>query len=137
MQKKSWVVLALFAAAALTVSAACRPSETVEGQAKDAKITAQIKAKLARDVNASTLTSVDVNVTSGVVTLAGPVHSAEESSRIESTARSVEGVTRVQNNLQVLAQAPVVSAAVPTTGPVEFTPIPGATPGLPATTPTP
>jgi hypothetical protein len=137
MQRESWTIVALFAAAFLTVSAGCRPSETVEGQAKDAKITAQIKAKLARDVSAATLTSVDVNVTNGVVTLAGPVHSADESGRIESSARSVEGVTRVQNNLQVLSQAPVVSAAVPTTGPAEFTPIPGATPGLPGTTPTP
>lgn len=128
----------LFLAAAAIGLAACRPNETVEGQAKDAKIKAQIKAKLAKDVDASTLTSVSVNVTNGVVTLAGPVHNSEESSRVESTARAIEGVTQVNNNLQVLGGTPlVVSVTVPTPGMPAFTPIPGATPVLPGTTPKP
>jgi hypothetical protein len=114
----------------LLCAAGCRPNETVEGQAKDAKIKAQIKAKLASDVDASTLTSVEVNVTNGVVTLAGPVHSADESQRIESTVRAVEGVTQVNNSLQVLgaqASAPAgAGASIPVT--------PMASPS-PATTP--
>jgi BON domain len=114
----------------LLSAAGCRPNETVEGQAKDTKIKAQIKAKLASDVDASTLTSVEVNVTNGVVTLAGPVHSAEESQRIESTVRAVEGVKQVNNSLQVLgaqASAPAgAGAAIP------VTPLPSPSP---ATTP--
>lgn len=137
MLVKNRIGIAVLAGVAILSVAACRPNETVEGQAKDAKIKTQIKAKLASDVDAATLTSVSVNVTNGVVTLAGPVHSADESSRIEAASRSVEGVTQVNNNLQVLANAPVVSAAVPTIGPIPFTPIPGATPGLPGRTPAP
>jgi hypothetical protein len=49
------------------------------------------------------VTSVEVNVTNGVVTLAGPVHSADEKSRAEASARTVEGVVSVTNALQVLA----------------------------------
>lgn len=130
------IALGLLAAAVLTALVACRPNETVEGQAKDAKIKTQIKTKLASDVNAATLTSVEVNVTNGVVTLAGPVHNAEESSRIESTARSVEGVTQVHNNLQILGGAPSSASdgTPPAATPVAVTPLGAA---MPSTTPTP
>src|SRR5262249_16757675 len=90
-------------AGALLLALACRPNESLEGQAKDAKIAAQIKSKLASQVGASTITSIAVNVTNGVVTLSGPVHSAAESSQIESVARTVEGVQDVKNTMQVLA----------------------------------
>ncbi|MEP7132197.1 MAG: BON domain-containing protein [Acidobacteriota bacterium] len=93
----------LLVAAALTVAlAACRPNETVEGQARDAKIKANIKSKLATDVGAATLTSVDVNVTNGVVTLSGPVHSQDEKSRAETVAKAAEGVVSVNNALQIM-----------------------------------
>jgi hyperosmotically inducible periplasmic protein len=96
--------LAFSAALAVAIAAAsCRPNQSLEGQAKDAQIKTAVKAKLASQVDATTLTSIEVNVTNGVVTLAGPVHSAEESSRIESVARTVEGVTDVKNALQILA----------------------------------
>lgn len=97
-------------------SLACRPNETLEGQAKDAKIKTQIKAKLAAEVNATTLTSVQVNVTNGVVTLAGPVHTAEEKSRVEMIAQAVPGVTKVNNDLQILGGEPFgtpLTAATP------------------------
>jgi BON domain len=42
-----------------------------------------------------------VNVTNGVVTLAGPVSTEEDRQRAEAAARAVEGVTSVNNNLQV------------------------------------
>ncbi len=99
-------------------SIACRPNQTVEGQAKDAKIKTDIKAKLASDVGAATLTAVSVNVTNGVVTLAGPVHSGEEKSRIESIAKGAEGVVSVNNALQIMGDAPsaggMTSSAPPT-----------------------
>ena len=96
-------------------SIACRPNQTVEGQAKDAKIKTDIKAKLASDVGAATLTAVSVNVTNGVVTLAGPVHSGEEKSRIESIAKGAEGVVSVNNALQVMPEpAPAGGGAMTT-----------------------
>lgn len=92
----------LFVAAMVTLALpACRPNETIEGQARDAKIKAAIKSKLASDVGATTLTSVDVNVTNGVVTLSGPVHNQDEKTRAESVARSAEGVVSVNNALQI------------------------------------
>lgn len=97
------------AVAALLVS--CRPNQSVEGQARDAKIKTAIKSKLASDVGAATLTSVQVNVTNGVVTLSGPVHSEDEKNRVEAVARTVEGVASVTNSLQVLAPEQTTPAA--------------------------
>lgn len=118
----------------------CRPNETVEDQARDAKIKTAIKTKLASDVGAATLTSVSVNVTNGVVTLSGPVHSEDEKGRVESIARSAEGVVSVNNALQVMAAAPPSSGGMTTsTGSTATTttttsgtstaPLPTATPG--------
>jgi len=98
------IALTLTAAGILSAAFACRPSQSLEGQAKDARTAAQIKSKLVSEVGASTLTSIDVNVTNGVATLSGPVHSAEESRRIESAARSVPGVSDVRNSLQVISE---------------------------------
>ena len=84
---------------------ACRPNQTLERQTDDAAIEAKIKAKLASDVGAATITSVEVNVTNGVVTLAGPVGTAEERQKIETVAKGVEGVRSVTNNIQVSAPA--------------------------------
>ena len=104
---KTFTRILLAAAAILTLSVpACRPNETVEGQTRDAKIKAEIKSKLASDVGAATLTSVQVNVTNGVVTLAGPVHNQDEKARVESVAKAAEGVVSVNNALQIMGDAP-------------------------------
>lgn len=99
------------AMALLLASASCRPSQTLERQTDDAAIEARIKAKLATDVGASTITSVEVNVTNGVVTLAGPVNSQDEKQKIEAVARSVEGVRSVTDNIQVTAEVPSAQPA--------------------------
>lgn len=106
---KRSALIGLLAAALLV---ACRPSQTVEGQTEDVKIKTAIKTKLATDVGAATLTSVDVNVTAGVVTLSGPVSSEDDKNRIDGVVRSVEGVVSVSNNLQVLVQPQIVTPAV-------------------------
>ncbi len=106
--KKSAALLAILLGTALP---ACRANQSLEGQARDAKLAAQIKAKIASTVGAATITGIEVNVTNGVVTLAGPVHSAQESQRIESAARGVEGVANVQNAMQILGQEAVTPAA--------------------------
>jgi osmotically-inducible protein OsmY len=99
-------------------SIACRPNQTVEGQARDAKIKTDIKAKLASDVGAATLTSIQVNVTNGVVTLAGSVHSDEEKGRVETIAKAAEGVVSVNDALQVMPEpAPAGGGGMTTTTP--------------------
>jgi osmotically-inducible protein OsmY len=102
----------LLAFVAATAVAACRGNQSLEGQARDARIKTEIKSKLATQVDAATLLSVEVNVTNGVVTLAGPVHSIQESGRIESVARTVPGVTDVKVALQVLAPEAIITPGV-------------------------
>jgi osmotically-inducible protein OsmY len=86
----------------------CNRSQSPDRQVSDAQITTQIKSKLASDVNASTLTNIDVNTTNGVVTLAGQVENPERKRSAETIAASVPGVLRVNNNLQV---APAAASA--------------------------
>ncbi|MEO8429993.1 MAG: BON domain-containing protein [Acidobacteriota bacterium] len=113
------VSVAVFAVTtALVLLVSCRPNQSVEGQAHDTGIKAAIKSKLASDVGAATLTSIQVNVTNGVVTLAGPVHSEDEKARVEASARTVEGVASVTNALQVLApERPTPAAGNPPEAP--------------------
>ena len=66
----------------------------------DATITTTVKARLAQD-KLGTLTRVDVDTTSGVVSLNGVVKTPQERSRAEEVARGVGGVKKVINNLQV------------------------------------
>ena len=107
---------------ALALGLGCRPSQTVERQTKDAALEAQVKAKLAAEVGASTVTAVEVNVTNGVVTLAGPVRSEEEKQKAEAAARSVEGVSGVNNALQVMPVEPAPVTAPPMTTAPPVTP---------------
>jgi hypothetical protein len=121
--------LFIAAACATAVVTSCRPNETVESQARDAKIKTQVKSKIASDVGAATITAISVDVTNGVVTLAGPVHSDDEKSRAEASAKSVEGVVSVNNALQVqVAPAPASTGMTTSTA---MTPAPT----LPAVTP--
>ncbi len=129
MKKCLWNLVAAVSGFLLlaTLALACRPNQTVERQTDDAGIKTSIKAKLAADVRFSTLTAVSVDVTNGIVTLAGPVHSSDEKQKIEETARAVKGVVGVTNNLQVepsIGVTPAVAAATPPAGqqPVSLTP---------------
>ena len=45
--------------------------------------------------------NIDINMTNGVVTLAGEVPNADVKAEAQSEARGVSGVVRVINNLQV------------------------------------
>ncbi len=110
----------------LIASAACRPNQTVERQTEDTRIKTEIKAKLASDVRFSTLTAVSVDVTNGIATLAGPVHSSEEKQKIEEVVRGVKGVVNVTNNLQIepsTGRTPAAAATPPAAQqPVSMTP---------------
>jgi hyperosmotically inducible protein len=99
MLHKSGLLAASFVLVA--ASMACRMNETPAAQVKDAEIGAQLKGKLASDINASTLTDISVNVTNGVVTLSGQVKSGENKRKAEEIAHNLNGVGKVNNELQV------------------------------------
>lgn len=95
----------LLGMAALVVLAAyvagCKTSTSAGTQVDDAAIKTSVKAKLAADVKLSTLTNIEVNSTNGIVTLAGQVDNPDQRQLAAQVARSVDGVVRVNNELQV------------------------------------
>ena len=92
--------------AMLALLVACRTNESPEGQVDDMKIAAQVKAKLASDVGASTIANVSVNSTNGVVTLSGQVDSADNKAKAVTVAGAVPKVTKVVDALQVATKPP-------------------------------
>lgn len=86
---------------ALLAAAGCRTNETPEKQVNDVQITATVKAKLAEGIGAASVTNISVNVTNGVVTLAGTVHNADEKSKAVTIAQAVPKVAQVNDNLQI------------------------------------
>jgi len=92
-------ILALVIAAAYV--AGCKTTTSAGTQVDDAAIKTSVKAKLAADVKLSTLTNIEVNSTNGVVTLAGQVDNPEQKRMAAEVARTVDGVVKVNNNLQV------------------------------------
>ena len=80
---------------------ACKTTTSPGRQIDDASIKTAVKAKLAADVKLSTLTNIEVNSTNGVVTLAGMVRDESDRIQAETVARSVDGVVRINNELQV------------------------------------
>jgi len=92
--------LAAAVAAVLAIGIACTTTQTPGEQIDDAGIHTAVKAKLTTD-RFSNITNVDINVTNGVVTLAGEVPNAKVKADAEAEAHSVKGVRRVINNLQI------------------------------------
>jgi len=90
--------LALIPVTFNTGCAVTRGKETAGAYAKDTEITAKIKAQLYKDPDVKG-TEVHVNTLNGVVQLSGFIDSATARERAEQIARSVEGVTDVQNSL--------------------------------------
>jgi hypothetical protein len=77
-------------------------SQPVGGVIDDTVITTTVKTELAKDVRLGTLTGIEVNTTQGVVTLAGKVHNSQEKALVEQKVRSVKGVVKVNNELQIV-----------------------------------
>jgi hyperosmotically inducible periplasmic protein len=67
---------------------------------QDTRIEAEVKAKLVAETNAN-LTRIGVVSTNGVVYLSGTVASTDERTRAAALARTVGGVRRVVNTLDV------------------------------------
>jgi osmotically-inducible protein OsmY len=76
----------------------CTTTQSPGRQIDDGAIATAVKAKLTGD-RFSNLFNVDV--TNGIVTLAGEVANAQVKADAEAEARSVDGVKGVNNNLQV------------------------------------
>lgn len=66
----------------------------------DPQLTARVNAQLAQDEDLSAL-RIDVDTSEGQVTLEGQVPDAEAKQRAERLARGVDGVTNVNNQLEV------------------------------------
>ncbi len=78
----------------------CSTTQSPGEQMDDGAIATAVKAKLTGD-RFSNIVNIEVNVTNGIVTLAGEVPNAEVKASAEAEARSVDGVKGVNNNLQV------------------------------------
>ena len=77
-------------------------TNTAKGAIDDATITAQVNAGLAKDPDLSAL-KINVDTVNGKVTLNGPAPSTVARDRAETIAKSVTGVTSVNNQLVVTA----------------------------------
>ena len=76
----------------------------ISDAANDARITTQIKAKIAVESDLSAL-KISVNTTGGVVTLSGTVSSTEAIQKAMQIALSVDGVSEVVSTLQVKSRS--------------------------------
>jgi osmotically-inducible protein OsmY len=97
------VVTVLFVA----LLAGCTASQQQRAKAdmNDAFIGAQVKAKIAA-VDAATVSLVIVDVNHSAVTLTGQVHSQSERSKVDAAARSVSGITKLDDRLTINPKAP-------------------------------
>ncbi len=99
--KKTWIILILSLALVLTVVSCRTPAGRRTGPVvDDATITSEVKAKLLEESILKGL-AISVQTFQGRVTLIGAVDTPEQKRAAEQTARSVKGVTGVNNNLEI------------------------------------
>lgn len=68
----------------------------------DRELLAAVRRSVVKDKSLSiSAHNVKILAANGVVTLRGPVTSAEEKTKVEALAKQVAGVTSVQNNLDI------------------------------------
>lgn len=87
-------------AAASTKDAMKDAGASVAGAVDDASITAAVSTGLAKDPDLSAI-KIDVDTKGGTVSLSGPAPNASAKARAEEIAKSVKGVSAVNNNLEV------------------------------------
>jgi osmotically-inducible protein OsmY len=95
--------IAAFVAVAIAV-AACTTTQSASRQVDDNEIHAAVSARLTT-ARFSNILNIDINVTNGIVTLAGEVPNAAVKADAGHEARAVKGVVRVNNELQVKVPA--------------------------------
>jgi hyperosmotically inducible protein len=105
------ITLALLAAAPVAIQAqtatekaGMTTADKAMGATKDSWITAKTKIALYADDRVSG-TDVNVDTQNGMVSLRGKVASADQKRAAEEVAKTVEGVTSVRNDLQVVPSA--------------------------------
>jgi len=80
--------------------AAKSAGNAMSATADDAAITSSVSAGLAKDPDLSAI-KIDVDTKGGVVSLKGPAPNAAAKARAEEIAKGVQGVTSVNNQLEV------------------------------------
>jgi hyperosmotically inducible protein len=102
------VALATIAAATLSGTlggcASDTPAEnrrTTGEFTSDAALTAKVKSAIATDVGARTAAAINIETYRGVVQLTGFVDSREQAARAEESAKKVEGVRSVKNDVRI------------------------------------
>jgi osmotically-inducible protein OsmY len=95
--------IAALLAVAIAV-AACTTTQSVSRQIDDNEIHAAVKSRLTT-ARFSNIVNIDINVTNGIVTLAGEVPNAAVKADAGHEAHAVKGVVRVHNELQVKVPA--------------------------------
>ncbi len=80
--------------------AGCSTTQTAGCQIDDTTIHTEVLARLT-SARFSNIVNIDVNVTNGIVTLAGEVPNAQVKADAQSETHKVSGVVKVINNLQV------------------------------------
>jgi osmotically-inducible protein OsmY len=80
--------------------AAKEAGAAVSATVDDAAITASVSAGLAKDPDLSAI-KINVDTKAGAVSLKGPAPTAAAKARAEEIAKGVQGVTSVDNQLEV------------------------------------
>jgi hyperosmotically inducible periplasmic protein len=93
-------MLVLVMLMAVTAGCTSMTGKSAGQNVDDAKITAEVKTKLAAE-KVATLTKVDVDTNGGTVYLTGNVENPAIKARATEIARQVTGVRDVVNNLKV------------------------------------
>ncbi len=94
------VAVALALAASMSACSVARDQETVGAYVDDAKITADIKTKMASDKDVAA-TSIGVETLNGVTQLSGFAKSQVEKERASEIAHHAKGVRAVRNDIVV------------------------------------
>jgi osmotically-inducible protein OsmY len=77
-----------------------QPGTKTGAYVDDSWITTKVKSEMVAD-NVVAARNISVNTAKGVVTLSGTAKDGEESRKAEQIARSVKGVTAVENHINV------------------------------------
>jgi hyperosmotically inducible periplasmic protein len=91
-------------AAAVSSCASDAPPEnrrTTGEFTSDAALTAKVKSAIATDIGARTAAAINIETYRGVVQLTGFVDSREQAAKAEESAKKVEGVRSVKNDVRI------------------------------------
>jgi hyperosmotically inducible periplasmic protein len=98
---RKWIALSLAGLMLITLFACATPAGRSAGQViDDSTITTKVKALILEDSFMKGL-AISVTTFSGKVTLTGGVETAAQKRKAEEIARGVEGVTGVNNTLEI------------------------------------